>query len=72
LAAGTFSVISSQIEFWSLDDIQVLFGPMPDRQLRQILHDHAIHAAGVRPACGRGRPPLVYPAADVCDVLGGL
>jgi hypothetical protein len=60
------------VEFWSLSEIQVLFGPMPERELRQILHDHAIHAAGVRPAAGRGRPPLVYPAADVCDVLGGL
>lgn len=66
------SVISSQTEFWTITEINLLFGPMPLRELRQILAGSAIRAAGVRPPAGRGRPPLVYEAGAVCDALGAL
>jgi hypothetical protein len=65
-------VISDQMEFWSLEEIQLLFGPLPERELRRLIAENEIHAAGVRPARGRGRPPLVYPAGAVCDALGAL
>lgn len=66
------SVITSQTDFWTLNEINLLFGPIAERELRQKLLQGGIQAAGVRPPAGRGRPPLVYPAGAICDLLGSL
>lgn len=66
------TVIRDQEDYWTLAEIRLLFAPVTDHELRRIIAGNGIEAAGVRPASGRGRPPLVYPAAAVCDILGAL
>jgi hypothetical protein len=66
---GDLPVITDQRSFWSCAECAVLWAPLTERQIREIVWRAEIPPAGRRPHGGRGRAPLVFEADLLIDLL---
>lgn len=63
-------IAAERDDYWDIWTAEIMFRPVTVREIRAAIAAAGLQPAGRRPSSGRGRPRLVYPAADLCRVLG--
>lgn len=66
---GCVKTVSSQLDYWTVQEAAFLFPPLTVRQVRAAIVKAGVEPAGRRPPSGRGRPQLVYDAGKLTEIL---